>query len=105
MIKLAFKAFGMIVVIASGAHAGALKDTIRAGKACEKQDGFVEATPGSENESGDLVAKVNVKRQKLYAQIAADRGVSPAVVAQESAAERHAKNPERFCKNQPAPCR
>jgi uncharacterized protein YdbL (DUF1318 family) len=105
MIKLVFKAFGMVVVIASVAHAGALKDAIRAGKVCEKQDGFVEATPGSENEAVDLVTKVNVKRQKLYTQIAADRGLSPTVVAQESAAERRAKNPERFCKNQPVPCR
>jgi uncharacterized protein YdbL (DUF1318 family) len=105
MIKQMLKIFGIAVVVVSVAHAGALKDAIRDGKVCEKQDGFVQAIPGNESETAQLVTDVNVKRQKLYSRIAEDRSVSPTIVAQESATERRAKNPERFCKNQPAPCR
>ena len=105
MMKQMLKILGLVVITISVAHASLLKDAIRAGKACEKQDGFVQATQGHEGEVADLVANINTKRQKLYAQIAAERGISLSLVAQQSASERRAKKPERFCKKQPGPCR
>lgn len=89
---------GMAVLMMSISHAGELKDAITAGKACEKRDGYVQATPGNETEVAALVNRVNAKRQGVYTRIAKERGVPCTVVAAESAQDRETKNPGRFCK-------
>jgi uncharacterized protein YdbL (DUF1318 family) len=80
-------------------YGGDLVTAFNAGKVCERVDGYIQATPGNESETEVLVASVNAKRAKIYADIAADtkNGVDPTVVGVELAREEKLKNPGRFC--------
>ena len=74
-----------------------LASALSSKKVCEKVDGYIQATPGNENEVSELVNQVNTKRVGVYSGIAQKDGLDPAVVAAESAAEEKATHPGKFC--------
>lgn len=84
-------------VIINPTTATDLASALRAGKVCERPDGFIQTTPGNEDVS-NLVTEVNTKRASVYSDIAAREGIDPAAVAQEMARGQKAENPTKFCR-------
>jgi uncharacterized protein YdbL (DUF1318 family) len=75
-----------------------LAQALNSKKVCEKVDGFIQATPGNENETNQLVESVNAERATVYADIARKEGLDPSVVAAEHAKEIRARTPSWACK-------
>ena len=101
IMKLFFLYLGLAIMLLaplSQTQALTLAQALNAQKVCEKQDGFLKATPGNEPETALLVAHVNSERQRVYADIAARDNVDPATVAREMARVEMESNPCRACK-------
>lgn len=92
--------FGVMMAcsIATTQGSSTLVDALKCGKVCEKQDGYIQATPGHESEIAALVEDVNAKRAQVYANIATERNLPTQAVATEMAKEERAANPGKFCR-------
>ena len=99
-----FLGLSMIMSLFHGIKALTLVEALRCHKVCENLDGYIQATPGSnEGEVAALVKEVNISRKEVYSQIAVDRNLPPqAVVAIAiEMAKEESKKPEnlgKFCR-------
>ena len=98
MLKRLILLFGIGIFALSSAQAAMnLGSALTAKKVCERTDGYIQATPGNEEEVAGLVSEVNAKRAKVYSDIAAKEGLDPAAVGTAMAEEERAANPGKFC--------
>jgi len=88
----------LCMMAAAPVKAGKLANALNAGKVCEMSSGYIQATPGNEEEMATLVAHVNEKRTKVYSDIAAKDGLDPAAVGMENARQERVKTPQKFCR-------
>ena len=99
MMKQLMLLLGLGIIALSPAQAkGVLAAALNSKKVCERTDGFIQATPGNEAETSQLVRKVNAKRTKIYSDIAAKEGLDPSAVAFAMAEQEKAANPGKFCR-------
>lgn len=75
-----------------------LARALNSGHVCERVDGFIEARPGHEADSAELVESVNADRATVYADIAHKEGLDPSVVAAEHTKEIRSQNPGWVCR-------
>jgi uncharacterized protein YdbL (DUF1318 family) len=67
-------------------------------KVCEKDDGYLKATPGNEQETADLVNYINNERHAVYSAIGTKDNVDPSLVAREKAQLEIKTSPDKFCR-------
>ncbi len=74
-------AIAAAALLAWPASADELDDAKRAGWVGEQVDGYLGLVPGAPASAGALVNRINQGRASHYAQIAQERGTTPAAVA------------------------
>jgi uncharacterized protein YdbL (DUF1318 family) len=99
MMKQLVLFLGLGIIAISPAQAGVeLATALSSKKVCERADGFIQATPGNEEEAARLVDKVNAKRKAIYSDIAAKEGLDPLSVGIAMAEQERVTNPGKFCR-------